>query len=417
MHRDASHAQFSPMTIDITSTYQPIVALDGRAVVGYEALVRTCGDAQAISPPQLLREAADRGESAEFDWRCRLSALSGAVEAGFPEGLALFVNAEPTALDAPPPRECLPLMAEASRLSIIVEITERDLMGDPAGLLRAVEHARDLGWRVALDDVGADSSSLALIPLLRPDVIKLDMSLVQGRSSCATASVVSAVAAEAERSGALVLAEGIETEQHEATAHDMGAVLGQGYLYGAPTRLPTFGATGGTANTLELEPAITVRAPVAVTPYGLVHRFGTRRRADARLLDDIENGLLRSVYGTGASTVVLATTNASAGTTAERVALFDDLAVRTALLAVFDSRPMPGEHRFRTVTVGEDEPLASERSVVIVAPMSSVALIAVESGTAHDGSVLYDYCLTYDRHMVLDAATLLLRRLPARTRV
>jgi len=95
--------------------------------------------------------------------------------------------------------------------------------------------------------------------------------------------------------------------------------------------------------------------------------------------------------------------------------MFDDLAVRTALLAVFDSRPMPGEHRFRTVAVGEDEPLASERSVVIVAPMSSVALIAVESGTAHDGSVLYDYCLTYDRHMVLDAATLLLRRIPARS--
>ena len=417
MRRRTTSAEKSPMSIDITSVYQPIVTLDGRAVVGFEALVRTCGDGPPIPPPELLGVARAQGVAADFDWRCRLSALRGAVESGYPDRLALFINAEPVALDAPPPRDCLPMLADASRLSIIIEITERDLMGDPAGLLRAAEHARNLGWRVAVDDVGADSSSLALIPLLRPDVIKLDMALVQGRSSRETAAIVAAVAAEAERTGALVLAEGIETEHHESSARAMGAVLGQGYLYGAPDALPDFGEVQGPVRSLDLDGTVTVRAPVAVTPYGLTHSLGARRQADSTLLDAIENSLLHSAYGTGSSTVVLATVSASTGLTPARRAIFDDLAARTALTAVFDSHAAPPASGFRTVAVGADEPLALERSIVIVAPMSSVALIAVERGTAEDGTPMYDYRLTYDRHVVLDAATVLLRRIPARSAV
>ncbi|MFI8566044.1 EAL domain-containing protein [Rhodococcus sp. NPDC078407] len=403
------------MSIDITSVYQPIVVLDDRAVVGYEALVRSSGDGPSVAPPELLRAAREQGVTAEFDWRCRTSAIQGAVEAGYPAELALFVNAEPTALDAPPPGDCLPLLAEAARLSVTVEITERDLMGDPAGLLRAAEHARNMGWRVAIDDVGADSSSLALIPLLRPDVIKLDMALVQGRSTDETAAIVAAVAAEAERTGALVLAEGIESELHENYARSMGAVLGQGYLYGAPGPLPAFGESAHPVHAVELDATVTVRAPVAVTPFGLTHGSGVRRHADASLLEAIENSVLSSAFGSGSSTVVLATLSTSTGLSAARAAIYDDLVARTALTAVFDSQPAPAGHRFRTVVVGTDEPLAMERSIVIVAPMSSVALIAVERGTTPEGTTLYDYRLTYDRDVVLDAATVLLRRIPARS--
>ncbi|MGV8874871.1 MAG: EAL domain-containing protein [Rhodococcus sp. (in: high G+C Gram-positive bacteria)] len=409
----STNAQISPMSIGISSVYQPIVVLDDRTVMGYEALVRTSGDNPPKAPPELLRAAREQGVTAEFDWRCRASALHGAVQAGYPESLALFVNAEPIALDAPPPRDYLPLIAEASWLSIIVEITERDLMGDPAGLLRAAAHARNMGWRVAIDDVGADSSSLALIPLLRPDVIKLDMALVQGRSTNETAAIVAAVAAEAERTGALVLAEGIETERHERSARDMGAVLGQGYLYGAPAALPYFGVPSDRVRSIDLNAPVTVRAPVAVTPCGLTRPLGARRHADSPLLDAIESSLLLSAFGTGSSTVVLATVDGSTDLSHPRVAMFDELAARTALMAVFDSRPASERHNFRTVVIGEDEPLALERSVVVVAPMSSVALIAFHRGTSDDGTSLYDYWLTYDRDVVLDAATILLRRIPA----
>ncbi|MDV6261859.1 EAL domain-containing protein [Rhodococcoides yunnanense] len=413
MRPQSTNAQLSPMSIDITSAYQPMVSLDDRAVVGYEALVRTSGDGPSIAPPELLRAAREQGVTTDFDWRCRASALHGAIEAGYPNELALFVNAEPTALDTPPPGDLLPLIADAARLSITVEITERDLMGDPAGLLRAAEHARNMGWRVAIDDVGADSSSLALIPLLRPDVIKLDMALVQERSTDQTAAIVAAVAAEAERTGALVLAEGIETDTHERSARDMGAVLGQGFFYGAPGPLPDFGDVSHPGGSLELDATVTVRAPVAVTPFGLTHQLGARRHAETTFLEAIENSLLTSAFGAGPSTVVLATANVSNRLTPARAAVLEDLAARTALVAVFGSDPALMQHRFRSVPVGENEPLAMERSTVIVAPMSSVALIAVECGVTHDGMTLYDYRLTYDRDVVLDAATVLLRRIPA----
>ena len=76
--------------------------------------------------------------------------------------------------------------------------------------------------------------SLAFLPLLRPDVVKLDLRLVQERPGPAIAEIMNAVNAHAERTGAVVLAEGIETEEHLVMARALGATLGQGWLFGRP---------------------------------------------------------------------------------------------------------------------------------------------------------------------------------------
>ena len=121
-----------------------------------------------------------------------------------------------------------------SELDVVVEITERALTDRPAELLHAVQASATRGWGIALDDVGADARSLALMPLLRPDVIKLDLRLVQDQPTSEVAEIVNAVNAERERTGAVVLAEGIETEEHLETARALGATLGQGWLFGRP---------------------------------------------------------------------------------------------------------------------------------------------------------------------------------------
>ena len=77
--------------------------------------------------------------------------------------------------------------------------------------------------QVALDDVGAEEGSLALLPFLRPDVVKLDMSLVRGVPRDAAATITAAVRAYAERTGAVILAEGIETQEQERLARVFGA--------------------------------------------------------------------------------------------------------------------------------------------------------------------------------------------------
>jgi EAL domain-containing protein (putative c-di-GMP-specific phosphodiesterase class I) len=141
----------------------------------------------------------------------------------------VFVNVEPEVLDSAPLSALLTIAdAAPEELRVVLEITERALAVRPAELLRTVERVRDLGWGVALDDVGADSASLALMALLRPGVLKLDLSLIQDRPSPAVAEIMHAVNAYAERSGALVLAEGIETDRHLAAARALGATSGRG---------------------------------------------------------------------------------------------------------------------------------------------------------------------------------------------
>ena len=96
---------------------------------------------------------------------------------------------------------------------------------------------------MSLDDVRADSRSLAMMPLIYPDVIKLDLRLLDERDSGDLARVVTAVGAEAERRrDATVLAEGIDTPAALELARAVGASLGQGYLLGEPAPLPTTAA-------------------------------------------------------------------------------------------------------------------------------------------------------------------------------
>ena len=120
-----------------------------------------------------------------------------------------------------------------AELEIVLEITERTVTDRPAELSRLVHEHQNMR------DAGSPSTTsvptfdrLALLPLIEPDVIKLDLRLVQDRPSAEQAAIVSAVAAERERTGAAVVAEGIETDAHLAVARALGANLGSGLSLG-----------------------------------------------------------------------------------------------------------------------------------------------------------------------------------------
>ena len=106
------------------------------------------------------------------------------------------MNCEPVSLGVPCPDDLWPTVDSAKRrLRVVMEVTERAVAGDPAGLLAAVARARAVGWGDALDDVGAEPASLAVLPFVHPDVIKLDLQLVQGRITAKVARIVNAVRA------------------------------------------------------------------------------------------------------------------------------------------------------------------------------------------------------------------------------
>ena len=395
------------------SVFQPIVDLDSGAVVAYEALVR--GPAGPLQgPDELFAAARAAGLLAELDAACRLSAFRAAADHGIFDPVALFVNVEPEVLDAAPLDDLVAVMARAAgTLRIVLEITERSIAARPAHLLRTVERVRSLGWGIALDDVGADSASLAFMPLLRPDVVKLDLRLVQERPGPAIAEIMNAVNAYAERSGALVLAEGIEDERHLLTAQALGARLGQGWLFGRPTATPS--PVVPAAPMALLDPAAHVaaadRSPFSCLPPGT-----PLRRSAKRLLIELSKQLEREAMRIGETCVVAATFQEARHFTPATTARYRDLADRVGFVAAIGEglspTPVAG---VRGADLNAHDPVRGEWDVAVIGPHFAAALLARDLGEhGPDLQRTFEFALTYDREVVAAAARSLLARVAPR---
>jgi EAL domain-containing protein (putative c-di-GMP-specific phosphodiesterase class I) len=358
-------------------------------------------------------DAARRGgRLGALDWACRAAAFAGALEGGLEPPLTLFVNVEPEALDMPCPEHFARLQERAGeRLRIVLEITERALTARPAELLHAIARVRGAGWGIALDDVGADTRSLALMPLLRPEVVKLDLRLVQTQPSTEIAEIVNTVNAERERTGAVVLAEGIETEAHLVTARALGATLAQGWLFGRPGRLP-IAAVGGRAPDRALGSIDRPAESAARTPYDAVAGTRETRLADKRLLLSISLRLEQQAAALGETAVILSAFQSAERFTAATQRRYTMLAGDTAFVAALgvgmEREPAPG---VRGAALDPDDPLLGEWSVIVLGPHFAAALVAQDLDD--DGPEMerrFEFALTYDRALVIEAANTLMRR-------
>ncbi|GAA4606409.1 EAL domain-containing protein (putative c-di-GMP-specific phosphodiesterase class I) [Actinoplanes octamycinicus] len=213
--------------------FQPIVDLATGGVVGLEALARGPAGTALEFPDRLFAAAHQAARLGALDMLCCERALESAVTAAVPPPL-LFVNAEPSVLDQPLSARLLEILDGGLPFRMVLEFTERALPAVPGSLLRLAGMVHGWGNGLALDDVGVDPMSLAFLPLVEPEVIKLDMSVVRDPDSAHARQVAAVVRAEALRTGARVIAEGIETEQHLRAALDLGAHWGQGWLFGRP---------------------------------------------------------------------------------------------------------------------------------------------------------------------------------------
>jgi EAL domain-containing protein (putative c-di-GMP-specific phosphodiesterase class I)/DICT domain-containing protein len=221
--------------VGLRAVFQPIVSLPEGRVVGYEALARW-PHLTGVPREDVFTDAVRTGRAAMLERHCIEAAIGGARAAGLAPGSTLFINCEATAPFLSQSDSDV-LAQGAERFRIVFEVTERSLLAHPPDLLRKVVALREEGFAIALDDVGADMNALALLDVLAPDVIKLDMSLVQSRPHYEQARTWAAVLAHHERAGARVLAEGIETAEHLDRALALGATLGQGYRFGHPAPL------------------------------------------------------------------------------------------------------------------------------------------------------------------------------------
>lgn len=214
--------------------FQPIVRSADQSVFGYEALVRS--DEPSLGTPDLLFDAAERlGRLHDMGRAVRQVLAEQAPRA--PAEAMVFLNLHPAELaDENLYAAAAPLSAHAGR--IVLELTERASSSHPSSLGRAAARLRRLGFRIAIDDLGAGYAGLANLGQLEPDVAILDMSLVRGIEACeGKAELVREMLAVCERElGTYVVCKGVEKESERTALTELGAELLQGYRFAEPER-------------------------------------------------------------------------------------------------------------------------------------------------------------------------------------
>lgn len=225
------HESFRQGLEHLWIAYQPIVDAATSEVVGYEALLRS--RYEPLRSPLAFLETAERiGRSRDLARAVRETAPTPWLPQALPH--MLFVNVLPTdLLDPMLYDESQPLARVAS--SVVLEITERAALDSVRDLRDRVQALRRLGFRIAIDDLGAGYSGLTAVATLDPDVIKLDMTLVRNVNSEPTKRrLVRSMTSVAKELGARVVAEGVETVEERNTLLDLQCDLLQGYYFGKP---------------------------------------------------------------------------------------------------------------------------------------------------------------------------------------
>ncbi|MFZ4807910.1 MAG: bifunctional diguanylate cyclase/phosphodiesterase [Hyphomicrobiaceae bacterium] len=217
--------------------FQPIFAIDGKTLKGFEALARWRHPVKGWVPPQVFIEVAED---------CGLIVPVGAwvlkeacrIASTWPDHLRLAVNLSPvqfSSCDVPTliATTLLETRLQPDRLEI--EITESLLLDNSAHTHEVLKNLKELGVRIAMDDFGTGYSSLAYLQSFPLDKIKIDRSFVRNIDAKGSArSIVSAIVNIAHSLGMETTAEGIEgLEQHQALA-ELGCDQLQGYLFGRP---------------------------------------------------------------------------------------------------------------------------------------------------------------------------------------
>jgi EAL domain-containing protein (putative c-di-GMP-specific phosphodiesterase class I) len=226
----------------IYSVYEPIVEVSSRTVFGYEALARGPDGSELHSPATLFAIAAEHDLVFQLDCLCRQSGLHGARD--LPGGAKLFLNVRPSTIHDPNFRaEALERTLQRCGLSpsdVVFEISEQESIANFDIFCEVRDYYGKLGFQIALDDVGAGYASLEAVMEIRPEFIKVD------RAFCARIDedpgrqhLLRALQSLAERIGARIIGEGLDTLEELETLGRIGIHFGQGWLFGKPHPLRT----------------------------------------------------------------------------------------------------------------------------------------------------------------------------------
>jgi EAL domain-containing protein (putative c-di-GMP-specific phosphodiesterase class I)/FixJ family two-component response regulator len=231
--RAGLEVRFAQALERVWMVFQPILDAKTGTLFGVEALLRS-SEPTMPGPQQVLDAATELGLLPRLGRRVR--SLSGAALASRTDGVNLFVNLHPEDLtDLDLVAAEAPLTQIAPR--VILEITERASLASSPELAARLARLRALGFRIAIDDIGAGYSGLTSFTELMPEIVKIDMSLIRDvHASVLKQRTVRALCDLCHDVGCVVVGEGVETSDERDCLVALGCDLLQGYLLGRPAR-------------------------------------------------------------------------------------------------------------------------------------------------------------------------------------
>ncbi|KAB8058286.1 EAL domain-containing protein [Janthinobacterium sp. FT14W] len=225
----------------LNALFQPIIHMHSGDIIGYEGLIRGPSDSPLHAPMNLFKVARAHDLTLEVEHLCRQVVLERFAELQLPGKLFLNVSPECLLLRNARHGETLEYIEHIgiNPDRVIIELTENQPTYDYELMREAVLHYRNMGFQIAIDDLGEGFSSLRLWSELRPEYVKIDMHFIQGiNNDPVKLQFVRSIQEIAEKSGTLVIAEGIEAQTELLVLRDLGVAFGQGYHLGRPNAVP-----------------------------------------------------------------------------------------------------------------------------------------------------------------------------------
>ena len=223
------------LPFEFTMAFQPIWDHQEKTIFAQEALVR---GSKGEGAGHILSQVTRKNKYA-FDQACRVTAIRLATELKLQKDCFLSINFLPNAIYDPD--TCIRATLEAARTynfpheQIMFEMTEHESMDDTSHFKTIIEAYQRLGFTTAIDDFGQGFAGLHLLANFQPNIIKLDMELVQGVSiNPVKRAIVEGVILMAKRLDIDLIAEGIEQLEDMRVLVDMGVRYHQGYALARP---------------------------------------------------------------------------------------------------------------------------------------------------------------------------------------
>ncbi len=391
----------------IETYFAPVVDAYTFDKVGYQILQAPIDDPALghAESENLRREMHASAMIGDIDASLRATALRTAEAAGLPKSNRLFLHAEGESFATLEDR------TEEPDRSVILQLDASRVSSSPASVLRAVRQARSMGWGVGMSSVGADLRSTSFVPLVNPSVVGLHPDVLRIDCESHLAELNRLLHAHLERTGAVILAEGVTTEDDLDRVRALGARFMSGPYFGPATKEPE-----PFAEPIEdgLVDHHSRNLPALGTPYSIAQ--GLRREPlvmNRELLIAQIAALEERALASGAATITLGVFGEDetfSQATRDRYERIRDTVGLTAMFSGgFAEPPISG---VRTGVVDASDPMRNEHGVVVVGPdWSGLVAASKRNDPGSDGQTVFDVYITTERYTCVDAARSALTRI------